>query len=123
MGPSASNRHFDWTITSFPAAGAQATVVRAAPGAGRRHVITSVYGQYVAAGTVAAAGRTFMVLDGTTEVVTVGRFFPAITDDVILSYANAGMNYVCGDNATVTIQFDGLNANGQQCVTLTGYTI
>ncbi len=103
-----------WSVVDAPAANTQAAAVKAAPGVGRSHYVTGVYGSFH--GGAPAAGTLLELVDGATAVwkvaiASAGPFaftFPA----PVLVTSNAA--------ATARLGASGAGVSGIAC--LVGYT-
>lgn len=111
-----------WAIQHSPAADTQATITRAAGGAGVRHVCTGV--QAFLTGTGAANGIAVNLRDGASGAGTIlwsGRLF----NDVNLprtSIELTGLNIVGSANTAMTLEFAAAPAGGAiGSVSLQGY--
>lgn len=95
----------EWTVNVAPAAGAVASVTKAAVGAGR-NVLRSLLVCVVGDGTAATVMNEFVVRDGATGVGTIiyrGTLRGAAnTADII---AMAGLNIVGSVNTAMTLEF------------------
>ena len=103
-----------WSVVDAPAANAQAAALKAAPGAGRSHFVTGVYGSFH--GGAPAAGTLLELVDGATTVwkvalASAGPF--AFTFPTPLKVAS---------NAAATARLGAGGAGVSGIVCLVGYT-
>lgn len=117
----------DWTTLSSPAVNTQATVSKAAGGAGVRHVCTGISARFIGGTTAPAATQAVLNLrDGATGaggiLLQYTIIIPAVIgakDEVNLT----GLNIVGSPNTAMTIEFGGAGgANTFQSVNITGYS-
>lgn len=116
-----------WAVNHAPAANTQATITRAAAGAGVRNVCTSISARIVG-GAVAPAAvvGTLNLRDGATGVGTILQSWSvslaaavAAKDEVVLT----GLNIQGSLNTAMTLEFAAAGgANTLQSVNLAGYT-
>jgi hypothetical protein len=120
----------DWSVTSNPGVGAQATASRPASpapigGQDCRHVCTSISATFVAAAATTAQA-TVNLRDGATGAGTIlGSWvlaFPGVIgSSAILSLAT--LEIIGSPNTAMTLEFSAATATQFQSVTLTGHTI
>jgi len=119
----------DWSVTSNPGAGNQATASQpASPApllAGSRHVCTSVSATLVAVAAT-AANATVNLRDGASGAGTIlGSWVLAITANigscVILSLDS--LEIIGLPNTAMTLEFSAATATQIQSVTMTGHTL
>jgi len=111
----------NWAITHAPAAATQATITRAAGGAGTRHVATSI-----SFSMVSNAAREFhdiRLRDGASGAGTIlwsMRIGTPIGGETLITIG--GLNIVGSDNTAMTLEFDAAGGAGSlEGVSLTGY--
>jgi len=111
-----------WTGFSDPAAAAQATVTRAAGGAGVRHICNSISAS-LSGGTVASGIRKVYLRDGAAGVGTIlwaGNMQVAIAGSEEIQIS--GLSIVGSANTAMTLEFDAAaGVASQENVTMTGY--
>ena len=115
-----------WSITNAATTGAQATVTKAAGGAGVRHIATSL-SVTLASGstamTVPATPVQVQILDGAAVLWTSYISIPA-TAGGMANISLSGLNLVGTAATAMTIAFTaGGGANSFESVTLTGYDV
>jgi hypothetical protein len=117
-----------WAVTHSPAANTQATISKAAGGAGVRHVCTSLAARIVGGTTApAAVSVTLNLRDGATGAGTVLASWTfvlagaiAAKDEVIL----CDLNIVGTANTAMTLEFSAAGgANTLESVNLVGYSL
>src|SRR6266436_6832868 len=124
------NRYIpDWSVTSNPGVGAQATATRPAspapPLADSKHVCTSVTATLVAAAATAAQG-TVNLRDGATGTGTIlGSWVLAVPATIgsciVLSIDS--LEIIGSPNTAMTLEFSAAIATQFESVTLTGHTL
>lgn len=109
----------NWAIENTPALNTIATVTKAAPGAGYRHVITG-FSAYVAA-TVTSPICIVHIHNGVNTVFSA----PVISlGGTAFGISLSGLSIVCDDNAAATVEFHlAPGAGNQQTVSLMGFTV
>lgn len=111
----------NWSVNNFPATDTQATVTRAAGGAGVRHVLTMVHFSISGAAALATAILQCTVLDGATVIFS--GVLSAVANDTN-HITVSGLSIVGSENTAMTIQFSGAGGAGtQQSVTMSGYDV
>lgn len=115
----------NWTLTSAPAAGAQATATRAAGAAGVRHVLTSIAADITAS---AAQGPLIVaVRDGATGVGTIlwqRRLSAQTTPFADARIELSGLNIVGSAATAMTVEFTAAGvATTTETVSATGYDV
>jgi hypothetical protein len=123
-----TTRPGDWSIWGSPAANTQATVTKAAGGAGVRHVVTSVSGTVTSTTTAPAGGRISLALrdgiSGSGTLIGIWDLPVAAAANSGASFALSGLNIVGSPNTAMTLEFAAAGgANTFESVTLTGYSI
>lgn len=117
----------DWSVNHTPAVSTQATITRAAGGAGVRHVCTSIDAAYIIPAGVNPAGITLNLRDGGTGAGTIlwSRRFGlgvAVGGDAQQEVSITGLNIVGTANTAMTLEFSAAPAaTAFQSVALTGY--
>lgn len=108
-----------WGIVHEPAAATQATITRAAGGAGVRHVCTGIT-VCLAAGGTATGPIKVRLLDGATTLWVAALSAPVSSAAVIHL---DDLSLVGTANTTMTLQFDGAGAAASlETVALSGYS-
>ena len=98
---------------SNPGPGNRAFVVIAAPGAGKRIVVDSVYAALE--GLISATTATFQVLEATTEVFAQFLKAPAVSIDKIEA---GNINMSIAENTAVTVGFSAAVSGARQTVSV-----
>ena len=117
-----------WTVVNTPAANTQATISKAAGGAGVRHVCTGILATLTAGVTApAAVALTVELRDGATGAGTViwqGRMsLGAIAGQNAPPIQIAGLSIVGSANTAMTLEFSAAGgANTLESVSLAGYS-
>lgn len=112
-----------WSINNVPAAATQATITRAAGGAGVRHVCTSISATLAAGATAQAAAVSINLRDGATGAGTVlwskQVILPA---NGVWEVSISGLNIPGSAATAMTLEFSAAGAAGTfESVSLTGY--
>lgn len=118
----------EWSVLHGPAANAQATVTRAAGGAGVRHVVTSISATAGSNGTAPTATQVALVLrDGATgsgTIVWQGNIGITATAGDSRALTASGLNIVLSANTATTLEFTGAGGlNTFETVAMTGYDV
>jgi hypothetical protein len=110
----------EWGITHDPVAATQATITRAAGGAGTRHVVTGL--TVCIAAAAAAVGPVKARLLSAATTLWVGVLSAPVQGACVIALDNLAL--VAGDNEAVTLQFDAAGAAGSfETVSLSGYSL
>lgn len=118
-----------WTLVSAPAANTQATVTKAAGGAGIRHVCTAITATLVAGTTAPAAAQvTVNLRDGATgagNVLWTGQMaLTATAGTQATPLQISGLNILGSANTPMTLEFSAAGgANTLESVSLQGYDL
>jgi hypothetical protein len=108
-----------WGIVHEPAAAVQATITRAAGGAGVRHVATGIT-VCLAAAAAATGPIKVRLLDGATTL-WVGALSAPVSGVAVIALDD--LSLVGTANTAMTLQFDGAGAAGSlETVSLSGYS-
>jgi hypothetical protein len=116
----------EWSLTSAPVSGNQASATRAAGGAGVRHVLRSISASAGAVAAPAATVVTVVVRDGATGVGTVlwSRMIgvEAVAGKVT-GFDPVGLNIVGSANTAMTVEFaSGGGVGVFETIAATGYS-
>lgn len=110
-----------WSAFNNPAVGGQASAVKAAGGAGTRHILTGIMFSAIAAVAPALTPVNFNILDGVTTIATIQLILPANTGQVIPPISLTGLSIVGSPATSMTGQFSAGVANVIESVTIFGY--
>lgn len=114
----------NWSIQHDPAVNVQATISRAAGGAGIRHICTSIHGTLSAGGTAGAAVKVYL-RDGAAGVGAIlwsGSL--AVATGGTANLALSGLSIVGSANTAMTLEFAAAGGlTTFENVSLTGYTV
>jgi hypothetical protein len=113
----------NWAITNVPAAATQATISKAAGGAGVRHVCTSIAATFSTAGTAQATALVLNLRDGATGAGTVLWSKQVVLNTNSVWDVNiSGLNIVGSANTAMTLEFAAAGvAASFESVALTGF--
>lgn len=116
----------NWVVTHAPGANAQATITKAAPAAGKQHVVTAVCARLVAGGTAPTAVEKLAHLiagaSGGTAVASFEFALPA-TAGASCTLELHGLNIEIAEATAATLEFAAAaGANTFESVVLAGYT-
>lgn len=117
-----------WAVNNVPAANTQATVSKAAGGAGVRHVLQAILAAAVSdSAAPAAIARAVYVRDGASGVGTIiwagYCALPAVAGEKS-EIALSGLNIVGSANSAMTIEYSqAMGANTYQSVSMAGMSV
>lgn len=117
----------DWVVTHAPGANTQATITKAAPAAGLRHVVTSIDARLVAGASAPTAVAVQVNLiagaSGGTPIASYELAVAATAGASGTPLSLSGLQIEIDDATAVTLEFAaGGGGNTIETVALTGYT-
>jgi hypothetical protein len=112
-----------WVVSSAPAVNVQASAVRAAGGAGIRHVTWGTLATLVSDGTAPGATETALnLLDGVSVLESIGAPVQAVAGYALPPIQQTGKNLPGSAATSMTLQFSGAaGAHTAQAANLSGY--